>query len=87
MKKLVFLLHNLFRYITLYGWVVSKKVLYLQAIVMLSWYFNNNKCLACVLENYIFGETFLENNSVYVNKAHRYELYVLFLVGIIYYYI
>ena len=55
----------------------KKKILKYKNNKKIKYYFNNNKCLACVLEKYIFGVTFLENNSVYVNKAHRYELYVL----------
>ena len=84
MKNIVFTLHNVFRYVGLYGWILDKRVLYIQIIVMLSWYFNNNKCLFAELEKKLFGETFQENNSVYVNRYHRKELYILFCIGFIY---
>ena len=86
LKKLWFMLHQLLRYCTLYGWVVNKNVLVLQYIVLLSWNFNNNKCLVSQLEKYLFGETFM-GNSVYVNKYHRNELYIIHLIGVICYYI
>ena len=86
MKKVVFALHNVFRYVGLYGWILHKNILYIQAIVMLSWYFNNNKCLFAELEKKLFGETFQENNSVYVNRYHRNELRFLFVLGNLYWY-
>ena len=80
-KKIVFIFHNYSRYYILYGWVIHKNVLKLQMAVMLSWYLNNNKCLFSQLEKYFFGETFLENNSVYVDRFHREELYSSFIIG------
>lgn len=85
-KKLRFVLHNILRYCTLYGWVISKNVLVLQYIVILSWYLNNNKCLVSQLEKYLFGKTFM-GNSVHVNKYHRNELYFIHLVGIMCHYL
>ena len=84
MKRVVFALHNILRYVGLYGWVLDKRVLYIQIIIMLSWYFNNNKCLFAELEKKLFGETFQENNSVYVNRYHRNELRFLFVLGNLY---
>ena len=68
--KLVFLFHNISRYYVMYGWLAHKKVLIFQLIVMISWYFNNNKCIVSQIEKYLFDQTFLYNNSVYVNKLH-----------------
>ena len=81
MKRVVFILHNLFRFVTLYGWIIDKRVLYLQGFVLISWYFNNNKCIVSQIEKRLFGETFQKNNSVYVNKYHRLELCLLFSIG------
>lgn len=86
-KKLWFVLHHILRYGTLYGWVVSKNVLVLQYIVMLSWYFNKNKCLVSQLEKYLFGETFMGTQSSIVNKYHRNELYFIHLIGIMCHYL
>ena len=86
MKHIVFVLHNLFRFVTLYGWIIDKRVLYLQGLVLTSWYFNNNKCIASQLEKKLFGETFQKNNSVYVNKYHRFELGFLFSIGNLFWY-
>ena len=84
MKRVVFILHDLFRFLTLYGWVLDKRVLYIQIIVMLSWHLNNNKCIASQIEKKLFGETFQKNNSVYVNRYHRFELGLLFSIGNLY---
>ena len=86
MKCVVFILHNLFRFFTLYGWIINKRVLYLQGCVLLSWYLNNNKCIASQIEKKLFGETFQKNNSVYVNKYHRIELSLLFIIGNLFWY-
>jgi len=80
-KKSVFTIHNYSRYYILYGWAIHRNVLKLQLVLMLSWYLNNNKCLVCQIEKYFFGETFLENNSVYVDRFHREELYSSFIIG------
>ena len=80
-KYLIFTVHNILRYYTLYGWVVDKRVLILQAIVMVSWYLNNNQCLISQIEKYLFKETFLNNELVHVDKVHRYEMYSLFVMG------
>jgi len=80
-KKSVFTIHNYSRYYILYGWAIHRNVLKLQLLVMLSWYLNNNKCLICQIEKYFFGETLLENNSVYVDRFHREELYSSFIIG------
>ncbi len=85
--KLVFLFHKVLRYYVLYGWFVHKRVLICQLIVMLSWYFNNNKCIVSQIEKYLFGQTFLQNNSIYVNNLHRQELYGLFIIGCIFNYL
>ena len=87
MKRVVFILHNLFRFVTLYGWIIDKRVLYLQGLVLISWYFNNNKCIVSEIEKKLFGETFQKNNSVYVNKYHRFELSLLFTIGNMFWYI
>ena len=44
---------------TTFGWIYYKKILFLHPFVILSWYFNNNKCIITQLEYYIFKETFL----------------------------
>ena len=76
--KIRFHIHNYSRYYILYGWAIHRNVLKLQLAVMLSWYLNDNKCLLVKLK-YFFGETFLENNSVYVDRIHREELYSSFI--------
>ena len=80
-KYLVFITHNGLRFCSLYGWLIDKRVLILQAIVITSWYLNNNKCLISQIEKYLFGETFLKNGTVSVDKIHRQEMYLLFVVG------
>ena len=86
-KKLIFILHFNLRFYVLYGWLLHRKVLLYQSIVIISWYLNNNKCLISQMEKYLFGETFLGTHSVRVNKLDRQELYILFGVGCLFHYL
>ena len=82
-KKIFFISHYLSIYIVTFGWILSYKVIYLHVIVILSWYFNNNKCIISQLEYKLFGRTFLgKGKKYYVPLKWRYLLYINFLIGL-----
>ena len=82
-KKIFFMCHILGIIITTSGWLLYSEILFLHPIVILSWYFNNNKCLITQLEYYIFKETFLgKGEKYYVPSIFRYILYINFILGI-----
>ena len=84
-KKVVFLLHRIGMYITPFLWIVTKYILPFYLMVILSWYFNNNKCLITQIEYYYFNETFLgKGKKFYVPKIHRLILHLNFLIGLYY---
>ena len=84
-KKVVFLIHRVGMYITPFLWIVTKYILPFYLVVILSWYFNNNKCLITQIEYYYFNETFLgKGKKFYVPKIHRLILYFNFLIGLYY---
>ena len=96
LKYLFFLFHICGIIITLFGLLFCWQILILQGIVILSWYFNNNKCLITQLEDYFFNESIIDfyfyltnNNQTYnkyiVPKYQRYSLYFLFFGGILFY--
>jgi len=86
-KNFIFILHVYLRFYVLYGWILHRKVLLYQSIVIMSWYLNNNKCLISQIEKYLFGETFLGTQSVSVSKLDRQELYILFGIGCLFDYL
>lgn len=75
-----------------------KEILVLHTLVIISWYFNNNKCILTQLEDYFFGETIIDvyfslinkkkkYNKYIVPRYQRYSLYTTFIIGIIYHYV
>jgi len=85
MKRLVFLLHKIGMYFIPFLWILSIYALLLHTLVILSWYFNNNKCLITQLEYYYFNETFLGNGRKFnVPKYHRVILYLNYIIGLYY---
>ena len=77
---------------------IYKPILLLNGITIISWYFNNNKCILTQMEDYFFEETLIDyynakigvkqkiNNRFTVPWYHRYFMYGQFLVGILYHY-
>ena len=74
------------------------QILILQAITILSWRLNSNKCLITQLEDYIFGETIIDTyfyiigqktsyKKYIVPSYQRYLLYFCFIFGIIYHFL
>lgn len=85
-KRIIFLLHKIGMYLIPFLWILIKYILLLHLLVILSWYFNNNKCLITQIEYYYFHETFLGKGKKFnVPIYHRIILYFNFLIGCIYY--
>ena len=91
-KYFFFLCHLLGIFSCLIGLFFYWQTLILQGIVILTWYFNDNKCILTQLEDYLFGESIIDvyfhltnNNKKYtryiVPKYQRYIVYFLFSVG------
>ena len=59
-KYIFFLLHIFGILMSLVFFIFYWQILILQAITILSWRLNNNKCLITQLEDYIFGETIID---------------------------
>ena len=69
--------------------------LILPTITILTWYFNNNKCLITQTEKYLFDETIIEfyyksinqndkKTGFTVPKDQRYSVIIIFLIQIIF---
>jgi hypothetical protein len=95
-KYYFFFYHFLFIIITIFGWFFNYKLLFLQLGVILSWKFNNNKCLLTEIEYSLFNTTLIKflycdktkkynDKMVYVPFIHRLFLYLSFLTGFIFY--
>ena len=94
-KYLFFLCHLLGIFISLFGLFFYWQTLILQGIVIITWYFNNNKCILTQLEDYLFDESIIDiyfnaidNNKNYIKykvpKYQRYTVYFLFGFGILF---
>lgn len=59
-KNIFFLLHIFGILICIFLFLVYWQVLILQAITIISWKLNNNKCLLTEMEDYLFGETVID---------------------------
>ena len=85
---LFFFLHKIGILIVTFGWVFNKKILYIQAPVIISWYLNDNKCIISQLEYYYFKRTFMGNGpNYYIPRRHRYLLFWNFFAGGCYHFI
>ena len=81
-------------FITLFGVFFFWQILILQGIVIISWFFNQNKCILTQLEDHYLGTTLIEafydynpTNRYLVPSSHRYTLYLSFFGGIIYHFL
>lgn len=82
MKALFFVVHRAFFVVAFIGVLFSAWVLIVHPIVAASWLANDNKCLVCELEHYLFGSTVLgEGKAFVVPWRNRYLLFVSFLAG------
>ena len=82
-SKIFFTCHKLGIIVTTFGWIVDKRILFLHVPVMMSWYFNDNKCLLSQLEYRLFGKTFLgDGPKFYVPGKYRLLLYANFFLGL-----
>jgi hypothetical protein len=85
LKKIVFTIHIIGIFITLFGWIYIPHITFIQPIVFLSWYFNNNKCIISQVEYYLFKSTFIGNRQkYYVPTIQRYLLYTMFILSLFY---
>jgi len=83
-KKIFFMCHILGIIITTSGWLLYSEILFLHPIVILSWYFNNNKCIITQIEYYYFKETFLgKGPKFHVPFICRLLLYINFISGLL----
>ena len=84
-KKIWFTLHYIGMYFIPFAWVYFPKIYWLYLIIILSCYFNHNKCIITEIEYYLFNETFLNKKNVYiVPKKHRYILYFNFIINLLF---
>ena len=83
-KKILFNLHFYSTFFFSFGWILFPEIIFVQALVCISWYLNSNKCLISQLEYYFFKETFNGRNKFIVPIINRYILYINFLLGILY---
>lgn len=69
--------------------------LILPIVTILTWYFNNNKCLITQTEKYLFDETIIEfyyksinqnekKTGFVVPQSQRYSVIIIFLIQIIF---
>ena len=94
-KNIFFLCHLLGILISLFGLFFYWQTLILQGIVIITWYFNNNRCILTQLEDYLFGESIIDiyfnltnNHKNYkkyiVPRYQRYTVYFLFGFGLLF---
>ena len=82
MKSLFFTAHRAFFVVAYLGVLFSAWMLIVHPIVAASWLANDNKCLICELEHYLFGSTVLgEGKAFVVPSRNRSLLFVSFLAG------
>ena len=95
-KILFFFIHFLGILISLFGIFFYWQILFLQGVVILSWYFNDNKCLLTQFEDYFFEESIVDlyfklikNNKKYkkyvVPSYQRYTIYLIFITSVVNY--
>ena len=93
-KYFFFLFHLFLIAVAIVGSLLNWNVIILQAIPVISWQFNNNKCLLTQIEDYLFDETIIDfyfrligSKRDYVKyvvpKCKRYLAYLLLLINII----
>ena len=70
-KKLFFMLHLLFIFLTFYLSLFHWQILIIQFMVILSWKYNNNNCALTQIEDYMFNVTLIEfiENEIFMNKT------------------
>ncbi len=84
-KECLFKLHYFSTYFVTFGWILYPPLVYIQYLVILSWYLNQNKCMLTELEYFFFNETFMGKGKKYiVPKYNRNILYINCLLGTIY---
>ena len=92
LKYLFFVIHILFIIINFV--IIYWQSAILNLIVMISWKVNDNKCILTQIEDYLFKQTLVEfisdrkisDDSKYVVPFyHRYSLYFIFFLNLIYY--
>ena len=85
LKNIVFSIHIIGIFTTLFGWIYIPYITFIHPIVILSWYFNNNKCIISQIEYKLFKSTIIGNGEKYnVPKIHRQFLYTMFTLSIFY---
>ena len=86
-RFIIYLIHITYIFITLFLPFYYKNLILLQAITILSWIMNNNKCLITQMEFYLFNETLIQfvykkNTNFIVPRHQRYTLYLLFIINL-----
>ncbi len=76
-KNIWFKIHKIGMYVIPFIWIIKPEIVLLYLIVILSWKFNNNKCIISEIEYFLFNETFLGKGKKYhVPEKHRNILYI-----------
>ena len=85
LKNILFSIHYYSTFFFTFGWIIYPNIIYIQYIVIISWYINNNKCLLSQLDYYMFNETFMGKKEKYIVPIHnRYLLYINNIFATIY---
>lgn len=84
--KIYFQTHYLLSYLGCFGWIISKYGLFIQLLILTSWYLNKNRCIVSQIEYYYLGRTFMgEGPKYHVPSYFRIMMKLNTLLGIYYY--
>ena len=96
-KYLIFIAHILLIILSFLGPIIYKEFLIVQLFIIISWKINHNNCFLTQIEFFLFDETIIDkfNTALFndkpkkikfrVPKIHRYLLYLIFYVFLVYY--
>ena len=84
-KDFLFKLHYCSTYFVTFGWILYPPLVYIQYVVILSWYLNQNKCMLTELEYNFFNESCMGKEKKYIVPTYnRNILYINCILATIY---
>ena len=97
-KECFYLFHIIGIFTVLFGFFLSKYILFIQFITLISWKLNKNRCILTQLEDYLFGESLTDiffrlyglhrkYIKYVVPKYQRRLLYTSFTTGLFYHFL
>jgi len=94
LKYIFFSIHTTLILVCCFDIYFYPQITFIQLLVILSWYINNNNCILTQLEYYFFNETLIDfynrlrgkevTHIFHVPIYHRYTIYCFFLIRLIY---